>query len=58
VGIDDAALFDQFSAPVTRIANVYAPSTRSYYVSTFSDFIDMFLQRVEIIDTLFREEGV
>jgi hypothetical protein len=42
VGIDDTALFGQFSAPVARIVNVYAPSTRLFYVSIFSDFIDMF----------------
>jgi len=32
------------------MANVYAPRTRSCYMSKFSDFIDMFLRRVEIID--------
>jgi len=32
---------------------VYAPSTRSYHVSKFYNFTDMFLQRVETIDTLF-----
>jgi hypothetical protein len=58
VGIDDAAPFGQFSAPISRIVNVYAPPTRSYYVSKFSDFIDMFLQRFEIIDTLLGEQGI
>jgi len=53
VGVYKAALFDQFLAPVARMANVYAPSTRSYHVSKFYNFIDMFLQRVETIDTLF-----
>jgi hypothetical protein len=34
------------------MANVYAPQTRSGYMPTFSDFIDTFLERVEIIDPL------
>jgi len=58
VGIDDAAALDPFSAPSSRIANVYAPPTRSYCMSKFSDFVDMFLQRFEIIDTLLGEQGV
>jgi len=43
VGIDEAALFGQFRAPDECMVNAYAPSTRSYHVSKFSDFIDMFL---------------
>ena len=58
VGIDDAAPFGQFSAPISRIVNVYAPPARPYYVSKFPDFIDMFLQRFEIIDTLLGEQGI
>ena len=58
VGIDDAAAFDPFSAPSSQIVNVYAPPTRPYYVSKFPDFIDMFLQRFEIIDTLLGEQGI
>ena len=58
VGIDDAAAFVPFSAPSSQIANVCAPPTRSYYVSKFPDFVDTFLQRFEIIDTLFGEQGV
>jgi hypothetical protein len=58
VGIDDAAAFDPFSAPSSRIANANAPPTRSYCMSKFSDFVDTVLQRFEIIDTLFGEQGV
>jgi hypothetical protein len=31
------------------MANVYAPQTRFCYMSNFSDFIDMLVERVEII---------
>jgi hypothetical protein len=40
------------------MVNVYAPRSRSYYMSAFANFIDMFLGRVEIIDTLFRKQLV
>jgi hypothetical protein len=57
-GIDKTAWFDHFPAPVARMVNVYAPQTRSGYMSNFSDFIDMFLERVEIIDTSARKQSV
>jgi hypothetical protein len=58
VGTGDAAAFDQFSAPIARSINGYTPPTPSYRVSKFSDFIDMFLQRFEINDTLSGAQGV